>query len=125
MLEQNDSLALAALLVALVALLNSVLQVLQQYFATADGYRRCSPSVIGEWARFTRRKFIFRELRFETVFASPFICMEVAYDVQELQKLPEAGAIAVLDGSEEMSNWPGLKSPTVTQHYLRDAAKRV
>ena len=125
MLEQNDSLALAALLVALVALLNSVLQVLQQYFATADGYRRCSPSVIGEWARFTRRKFIFRELRFETVFASPFICMEVAYDVQELQKLPEAGAIAVLDGSEEMSKWPGLKSPSGTQDYRRDTMKRV
>lgn len=123
MLEQNDSLALAALLVALVALLNSVLQVLQQYFATADGYRRCSPSVIGEWARFTRRKFIFRELRFETVFASPFICMEVAYDVQELQKLPEAGAIAVLDGSEEMSKWPGLKSPRVNQDDLRDTMK--
>ena len=121
MLEQNDSLALAALLVALVALLNSVLQVLQQYFATADGYRRCSPSVIGGWARFTQRKFIFRELRFETVFASPYICMEVAYDVQELQKLPEAGAIAVLDGSEEMSKWPGLQSPSIGHGHLKES----
>ena len=120
MLEQNDSLALAALVVALVALLNSVLQVLQQYFATADGYRRCSPSVIGQWARLTQRRFIFRELRFETVFASPFIRMVVAYDVQELQKVPEAGAIAVLDGSEEMSNWPGLQSPSEAHGYVKE-----
>jgi hypothetical protein len=66
-MDSTDALALAALVVALVALLNTVSQVLQQYFATADGYRRCSPSVMGDWARFTRRKFKWRELRFETV----------------------------------------------------------
>lgn len=32
---------LVALLVSLVALLTTVLQVLQQYFSSAEGYRRC------------------------------------------------------------------------------------
>jgi hypothetical protein len=40
-LDQNN-LALVALLVSLVALLTTVLQVLQQYFSSAEGYRRCT-----------------------------------------------------------------------------------
>ncbi len=112
-MDQNNSIALAALVVALVALVSSFSQVLQQYFATADGYRRCSRSVMGEWARFTRRKFKFRELRFETVFATPFIFLEVAYEMETLQSSLEAGPIVVLDGSEEMSNWPGIQTTSM------------
>jgi Pyruvate/2-oxoacid:ferredoxin oxidoreductase delta subunit len=37
----QNYLALVALLVSLVALMTTVLQVLQQYFSSAEGYRRC------------------------------------------------------------------------------------
>ena len=36
-----------ALLVSLVALITTVLQVLQQYYSSAEGYRRCADSVMG------------------------------------------------------------------------------
>ena len=38
---------LVALVVSLVALVTTVLQVLQQYYSSAEGYRRCAPSVMG------------------------------------------------------------------------------
>jgi hypothetical protein len=68
-----DSVALTALLVSLVALFTTVGQLLQQYFATADGFRRCQPSVMGLWARQTKLRFRWREFRFETVFVIPRI----------------------------------------------------
>ena len=69
----QDVLALVALVVSLVALVATTLQVIQQYTATADGYRRCAPSIMGPWAKFTRRKFRPVELRFEVLFAAPVI----------------------------------------------------
>jgi hypothetical protein len=68
-----DSVALTALVVSLIALFTTVGQLLQQYFATADGFRRCQPSVMGLWARRTRLRFRWREFRFETVFVIPRI----------------------------------------------------
>lgn len=106
-MDRSDTLALAALIVALFALLNTLSQVLQQYLLTADGFRRCSASVMGEWARFTRRRFKWRELRFETVFATPVIFLEVAYELRNLEA--SQTSIVVLDGTEEMFQWPGLK----------------
>lgn len=38
---------LTVLIVSLVALVTTVLQVLQQYFSSAVGYRRCEESVMG------------------------------------------------------------------------------
>jgi hypothetical protein len=107
-------LSLAALVVALVALLNTLFQVLQQYYATADGYQRCSPSVMGEWAKFTRRKFIWKEFRFETHFGSPVIFLDVAY---ELKAAAESSALVVLDGTSEMDEWPGLKTEKADNHH--------
>ncbi|KAG9241993.1 hypothetical protein BJ878DRAFT_195333 [Calycina marina] len=37
-------------------------QLLQQCFATADGYRRCQRSVMGEWSSKTRLRWRWREL---------------------------------------------------------------
>ncbi|KAF2427218.1 hypothetical protein EJ08DRAFT_699667 [Tothia fuscella] len=115
-LDSTDTLALAALVVALVALLNTISQVLQQYFATADGYRRCSSSVMGDWARFTRRRFKWKELRFETIFVTPVIFLDVAYDMKLAQER-ENSPVVILDGSDEMSKWPGLKE--VGHHEMR------
>jgi type IV secretory pathway VirB6-like protein len=47
----SDIVSLVALIISLAAFATTVLQVLQQYLASADGYRRCAPSVIGPWSR--------------------------------------------------------------------------
>lgn len=62
-----------ALLVSLIALVVAFLQLCQQYFATADGYRNCAESVIGPWHRTRRRRFVPSEFRFETVYDAPLI----------------------------------------------------
>lgn len=47
----ENTLSIAALAVALVALIVALGQLIGQYFATADGYRRCQSSVMGPWAK--------------------------------------------------------------------------
>jgi hypothetical protein len=69
----DTSLAGAALAIALVALVTALGQLLQQYFATADGYRRCQKSVMGGYARQTRLRWRWREFRFETLYTIPEI----------------------------------------------------
>ena len=69
------NLAAAALAIALVALFTALGQLLQQYFATADGYRRCQKSVMGEYARRTHLRWRWREFRFETLYTVPEIFM--------------------------------------------------
>lgn len=69
----DNAIAIAALVISLVALLTTLLQLLQQYFATADGYRRCQNSVMAGWAKFTRRHFRWKEFRYETIFVVPDI----------------------------------------------------
>ncbi|TVY17056.1 hypothetical protein LARI1_G004501 [Lachnellula arida] len=69
------SIAATALAIALVAFVTALGQLLQQYFATADGYRRCQRSVMGEWASRTRLRWRWREFRFETLYTTPEIFM--------------------------------------------------
>ncbi|CAG8972634.1 hypothetical protein HYALB_00005403 [Hymenoscyphus albidus] len=64
---------LTALIVSLVALVTTVLQVLQQYFSSAEGYRRCAKSVMGDWSQGTHRRLVWREFRVEVVFETPVI----------------------------------------------------
>lgn len=66
-----DTLSIAALAVALVALIVALGQVLGQYFATAEGYRRCQASVMEPWARKTRMQWRWSQFRFETFFTVP------------------------------------------------------
>lgn len=66
-----DAVSTAALVVALVALFTTMSQVIAQLFATADGYRRCQPSVMGPWAKLTRRRFRWSEMRYETRYTTP------------------------------------------------------
>lgn len=65
-----------ALVVSLVALLGTILQLLQQYFASAAGYSNCGESVMGKWHESKRRKFRASEFRFEVQFETPviFVC---------------------------------------------------
>ncbi|KUJ20253.1 uncharacterized protein LY89DRAFT_610179 [Mollisia scopiformis] len=64
---------LIALIISVVALLTTVLQVLQQYFSSAEGYRRCHKSVMGLWAKGTHRRLRFNQFRIEVVFETPVI----------------------------------------------------
>ena len=76
-MASDTTISTIALAVALVALLTTLSQVIGQFLATADGYRRCRPSVMGGWAKLTRRRFRWSELRFETLYTTPTFGMEV------------------------------------------------
>ncbi|CAK7245986.1 MAG: hypothetical protein STHCBS139747_007607 [Sporothrix thermara] len=65
--------AIAALAISVVALWIAVLQALQQYFASAQGYSQCSEKIIGPWAAFTKRRLLLTQFRFEVRFRVPVI----------------------------------------------------
>lgn len=73
--SEDKNLTASALAVALVALIIATAQLLGQYFATADGYRRCQPSVMGAWGKHTRLRWRWSQFRFETVFTTPEIML--------------------------------------------------
>jgi hypothetical protein len=68
-----DPISVVALIVSLVALILTLLQVAQQFVATAYNYRHCSRRTVGGWSRRSRRQFIWSELRFEVLFTTPII----------------------------------------------------
>jgi hypothetical protein len=72
-MSDGANLSVAAIAIALVALVVALGQLLGQYFATADGYRRCQSSVMGPWARYTRLRWRWSQFRFETFFTTPQI----------------------------------------------------
>ncbi|KAL9126688.1 MAG: hypothetical protein Q9217_004299 [Psora testacea] len=71
--SDDTKIAIGAIAIALCALVISSGQILGQYFATAEGYRRCQPSVMGPWAKRTRLRWRWRQFRFETLFTTPEI----------------------------------------------------
>ena len=68
---EGFSVALSALVVAIVALLIALGQLLSQVFDTAEGYRRCQRSVMGPWFKRTRLRFNWWQFRFETLVTTP------------------------------------------------------
>lgn len=70
-MANDTTVSIIALAVALVALVTTISQILGQFLATADGYRRCQSSVMGGWAKLTHRKFRWSEMRFETLYTTP------------------------------------------------------
>jgi hypothetical protein len=76
-LDTPDTLAITAIVVALIALLSTVGQIVQQYIGTSEGYRRCQSSVMGLWGQATRRKFHFGEMRFEVFFQTPVFVTDI------------------------------------------------
>jgi hypothetical protein len=72
-----DPVAVTALIISLVALLATFGQILQQYLATADGYRRCQPSVMGLWGMKTELRWRWREFRFETIYYVPYVTVDL------------------------------------------------
>lgn len=106
----DNTIAAAALAVALVALITTVSQVLQQYFGTADGFRRCQDSVVGPWAKRTRLKFRWSEFRFETLFTVPHIMLQrTVWVSSEMPECPFAeggwilGRLESQEGADEVN----------------------
>lgn len=68
--------SIVALIISVVALIGAILQLLQQYYASAIGYSSCNERVMGPWAGSRRRIFRYSELRFEVRFEAPvlFVC---------------------------------------------------
>lgn len=76
-MEDNEYIvSVVALIISVVALIGAILQLLQQYYASAIGYSSCNERVMGPWAGTRRRIFRFSELRFEVRFEAPvlFVC---------------------------------------------------
>ncbi|KAI4241593.1 MAG: hypothetical protein LQ352_007412 [Teloschistes flavicans] len=94
---QDAQIAGAALAVALVALAIAVTQLCGQLFATADGYRRCQPSVMGAWAQYTRLRWKWSEMRFETLFTTPEISLQECNFESEIDRM-----------GREANSWPKL-----------------
>ena len=93
----DTNLTVTALTVSLCALILTLGQLLGQYFATADGYRRCQPSVMGLWAKRTRLRWRWSQFRFETLFTTPEISLTPFYIDQDRQK----SAVNVTDEKAE------------------------
>ncbi|KAK1967452.1 hypothetical protein LY78DRAFT_496888 [Colletotrichum sublineola] len=90
--------AVAALVISIVALVAALLQVAQQYYASAAGYSSCGSKVIGTWSESKKRRLKFTEFRFEVQFETPviFLCPPTN------KKGPVKGQdIIFIDGSEE------------------------
>lgn len=78
-----DDVSIVALVIAVMALTTAVLQALQQYLSTSEGYRKCRADVIGKWSTLVESKFYYRNLRYETIFSTPHITMQHPVQVSE------------------------------------------
>ncbi|RYN53688.1 hypothetical protein AA0118_g9518 [Alternaria tenuissima] len=70
MVSETD-VATAALAIAISALVIAAGQLIAQLFSTADGYRRCQPSVIGDWYKLVELKFRWSSFRYEVKVTTP------------------------------------------------------
>ncbi|KAK0653151.1 hypothetical protein B0T16DRAFT_320581 [Cercophora newfieldiana] len=94
-------LAIAALVISIAAFVVSILQALQQYYSSARGYSSCGPKVIGKWAAFRHRRFLWYEFRFEVEFLTPVIFIARPDNTRGPMGSTERSKITVLDGSKE------------------------
>lgn len=90
-MDTSDDVAIVALVVSLIALAIACIQLLQQLFGTADGYRRCDSSVMGIWSKTRRSPFVARELRYETTYVTPQIALFSPRDFQDAENEFENG----------------------------------
>ena len=72
-----DPISVVALIISLVALILTLLQVAQQFVATASDYRHCSKRTVGGWSRRSSRRLVWNELRFEVLFTTPIISIDI------------------------------------------------
>lgn len=97
--EDELPLTAMALVIALIALVGTIAQVLHQYYAaSAAGFTNCGESVMGKWAENTNRLFRLKELRFEVQFEAPVIFVSPPTNKNGPVKNV---AIHYVDGSED------------------------
>jgi len=90
----DERLTWAAIILSGAAFIISVSQALQQYLATAEGYRRCQEQVLGPWAdEYTDRKLRLKELRFETLFGTPRIILTPLFDQPQCFSYPNSHSL--------------------------------
>ncbi|KAI4133377.1 MAG: hypothetical protein LQ341_006174 [Variospora aurantia] len=114
---KEAQLASAALAVALTALAIAVIQLFGQFFATADGYRRCQPSVMGAWARYTKLRWKWSEMRFETLFTTPEILLLNFKPLHD--PLPKPAVSTWRQDYQWISENPGAVDDGISEHGLR------
>lgn len=107
----DTNIAIAAIAVALCAFIVSLRQLLGQYSATAEGYRRCQPSVMGPWAQWTRLRWRWGQFRFETLFTTPQIFLAAFHIDQNQQRV---AAISTDDRIEFISGSPESRIRTMS-----------
>ena len=107
----DTNIAATTLAIALIAFFIALGQLLQQYFATADGHRRCQRSVMGGWAKMTRLRWRWREFRFETLYTTPEIILRSPSMFGVFGVFRALGKFIVLDGSQKSREASLLETP--------------
>jgi len=74
-MNESNRLITIAIAIALIALIVTLEQFIQQLLETADEYRRCKKSVIDSWSKLTRLHELWYEFRFETLYTSSEIAL--------------------------------------------------
>ncbi|KAJ8061201.1 hypothetical protein OCU04_010274 [Sclerotinia nivalis] len=113
---------LVALIISVIALLTTCLQVLQQYFSSAEGYRRCAESVMGPWSKGTKRKLNIKEFRVEVVFETPVIFIAPPHNVRGPI---EGKPIHYIDGTTESYAQSRVLEPVAQTQKDRETTQRV
>ncbi|KAF2760390.1 hypothetical protein EJ05DRAFT_474275 [Pseudovirgaria hyperparasitica] len=94
----SNIIAIVSLIISIIAFVVAIAQALQQYLASAEGYRKCAKPVMGHWAHSTRRRFRLNEVRFEVLFETPVLFV----GTPENKRGPVPGrGITNIDGSDE------------------------
>ncbi|KAI8254784.1 hypothetical protein K4K56_008237 [Colletotrichum sp. SAR 10_98] len=97
MAGEDVSVAIAALVIAIVALFAATLQFAQAVFATARGLPNCDQRVMGGWSRNSKSKIRWRQLRLEVEFEAPIIFLAPPKN----KKNPGKGDAWHAEGTEE------------------------
>ena len=117
-MSSPDPISLVAFIVSLVALILTLLQVAQQFVATASDYRHCSRRTLGGWHKRSRRQFIWSELRFEVHFTVPIIRVSTPPDSTgggDIYTVPTTSTVSL---TEKNSPSPLASSTSGAQYIL-------
>lgn len=120
--SEEVDVALVALVVSLIALMVTAVQLLTQLFGTADGTRKCSSSVLGEWGKLTRWRWRWSEGRFETLYTVPEILLgdipPPLLREEIIQTIISGYAPIVPKGSEQFKNLINHIPSDKSRHWL-------
>jgi hypothetical protein len=113
-----DEVALTGLIIALVALVIAFTQLLQQIFATAEGYRNCQAQVMGPWAgrettkapKLTKRRPVWSQFRLQTRFIVPYITMDTCNHGKNIYCITGSNESRAVTHCPDLyqGKWPGL-----------------